>query len=213
MKLEEILEKKLPVYINQTVEKERSGKILIPDNVKLSDLTVDNFLKNFTTPRFNASDFLDLDKILKNTQKYCLSDENNQPTLLIKEAVKTTPSLKIPYLELNPSSDTGVPIAIFIIWVGDRLEYYIPRKGNTLRLDNNSTLENSGIHNFDWENKVILEKSDLLYIMKEVSRPALSKYKLKEIYQAFQNYDITEIVDIDRNLCVREFESRIQFCE
>ena len=145
-------------------------------------------------------------------QKYCLvCSENNNPTLSISKALNITPNLNIPYIELNPSSDTGVPYSVFLTWGVDyKLISYIPRKGNTLKLCG-STIEESGLFNFEWQDKNILEKSDLLYIVKDVNREALKKYKLEEIYNAFQEFsESTEIICIDRDSCVSEFEEKIK---
>ena len=88
---------------------------------------------------------------------------------------------------------------------------YIPTRGNTVG-KYQKPIEESRIFNFDWENKQILEESDLLHIVKEVNRSALSKYKLRDIYNAFQEYDeVSDIVTPDRNLCVKEFEEMLYF--
>lgn len=209
-KLEEILGEKLPVYINLRTKLENLEKVEIPKVL----LKKDEFLDLFEGDRFDLVDYPELeDQIdLSGIQKYCLvCSKDNSSTLSISKALNVTPNLKIPYIELNPSSDTGVPYAVFLTWGIDyKLIAYIPRKGNTLKLYG-GTIEESGLFNFDWQDKKVLEKSDLLYIVKDVNREALKKYKLEEIYNAFQEFsECTEIVCIDRGSCVSEFEEKIK---
>lgn len=68
-------------------------------------------------------------------KKYCLVDEEGKPTLSLSEAIQFTPNLKVPFIDMNISSDTGVPISILITFDDkDHITTYIPRRGNTLRL-------------------------------------------------------------------------------
>ena len=212
MKLEEILEKKLPVHINQSAESN-------VESILVSKISKDEFLKLFRYgDMFGLIDYPEIEDELdlSGAQKYCLVDSEGSPTLSLSKAVQTTPNLEIPYVELNISSDTGLPVAIILTYkYKDKLLVYIPRKGNTLRLDTNKTIEESGLFGFNWEDKNILEKSDLLYIVKDINRPALSKYLLRDIYNAFQECQkSTNIVEIDREACIQEFESKIKIiCE
>ena len=207
MKLEEILEQKLPVHVNQNAENEG-------DKIFVSVKSKEDFLNLFKEKdRFNIFDYLELEsKIdLSGAHQYWMVDSEGAPTLSLIKAVQVMPNLGIPYIELNISSDTGVPFEVIITYErDDKLLFYIPRKGNTIRLDNNETIGDSGLFNFDWKNKTILEGSDLLYIVKDINRPALSKYRLEDIYNAFQDMkESTNIVEIDRKSCILELEKFI----
>ncbi len=210
-KIEEILERELPLHINQSAEN-KAEKIEINKKLKR-----DEFLKRFRYgDHFLAIDYPEIDEKLDNLriENYCLVGDNGKATLLLSEAYKETPNLKIPYIELDVSLDSGVPVAIFLTWNNDRLVIYVPRKGNTIREDTNEMIDNSGIFDFDWEDKLILEKSDLFYIVKDINRQALSKYLLHDIYNAFQECGLLsyEMIEIDRNSCILEFESKLKIC-
>lgn len=212
-KLEEILERNLPVYINQEAENNEVEFVCI--NKIWSG---EEFLKKFKYgDRFSIMDYPELEDQVdfSKVEKYCLVDEEGKPTLSLSEAIQFTPNLKVPFIDMNISSDTGVPISILITFDDkDHIITYIPRRGNTLRLDNNKTIEESGLFNFNWQDKEVLEKSDLLYIVKNVNRPALTKYLLRDIYEAFQNEsESTNIVQIDRKSCIDEFETKVTIRE
>ena len=111
---------------------------------------------------------------------------------------------------------SGSKVIIFLyLNVDGELKTYTPFRGNTIQLDRGWPINDSGIFDFKWQNKNILEESDLLYLVKEINRPALSEYKLETIYEAFQEYKHLEgadsIVTPDRSLCVQEFEEMLWF--
>lgn len=205
-KLEDILNSKLPCKVNQSVKKENGLR-----NTKLHRLNKSDFLKCFLGDNFVLLDYPEID--IKGVDSYCLIGENGIPTLSIEKAYKETPNLKVPYLELNVSKSCGVPVCIFLTIDNDKVLAYTSRKGNTIRLDTNRTFSNSGFFEFDWENKEILEKSDLLYVVKNINYQALIDYPLHVIYEAFQKYkDVgcEGLVIFDRVLCVEEFEEDIE---
>ena len=129
-----------------------------------------------------------------------------------------TPINKFPYLELNifKAGNCRVVILLYVDRNGD-LKTYIPNRGNTIRLDKNRPISDSKTFDFKWENKDNLEQSDLLFIMKDVNRPALCEYKLKDIYEAFQEYKqkdgVDDIITPNRTLCIQEFETALKFVE
>ena len=183
---------------------------MILKKIKVGYDTKDEFLKQFSYgDEFSIFDYPNIEYEIKGVEKYWLVNKDGKPTLSLTEAYKKTPTLGIPYIELNFNDYCGIPVAMFITWdYKHALKIYVPGRGNTIRLDTNRTLSESSIFDFDWENKEILEKSDLLYIVKEINRPALSKYLLRDIYNAFQEYkELDEsIVYINRKLCAQEFE-------
>ena len=210
-KLEEILETKLPLHINRNVD--ISNNLIEIPKSKIRNR--EEFLKFWVYgDRYSMIDYPDIFERFENSgiDKYCLSTKEGKPTLSISEAYQETPNLKIPFIEMDISNSSGIPVAIFLTISENDLVVYIPRCGNTIRMDTNKDMDDSGIFDFDWKDKNVLEKSDLLYIVKDVNRSVLSKYTLEEIYRAFQEYKETgseSIVDIDRQSCIYEFEKNI----
>ncbi len=198
-KLEEILETRLPVSINKNSPKP-TGCIEVP-----------NFDREAFFRAFSLSDY-ELPLRGRKVDVWCFMKSTGEPTLSLEEAYQETPNLKIPYLELCISdSRCGDLTALLTIDKFHEVVSYIPTRGNTVG-KYQKPIEESRIFNFNWENKQILEESDLLHIVKEVNRSALSKYKLRDIYNAFQEYDeVSDIVTPDRNLCIQEFEEMLYF--
>jgi len=196
-KLEEILETKLPVAINRNSLKPTGC------------IEVLNFDREAFLRAFLLSDY-ELPLRGRKVDVWCFMKSTGEPTLSLEEAYQETPNLKIPYLELCISNSGCGDLTVFLtINEIHEVVYYIPTRGNTVGKCKNP-IEESKIFNFDWENKQILEESDLLHIVKEVNISALSKYKLRDIYNAFQEYnEVSDIVIPDRNLCIQEFEEII----
>ena len=198
-KLEEILETKLPVSINRNSPK------------PIGCIEVPNFDREAFFRAFSLSDY-ELPLKGRKVDVWCFMKSIGEPTLSLEEAYQETPNLKIPYLELCISNSGCGDLTVFLtIDKFHEVVSYIPTRGNTVG-KYQKPIEESRIFNFDWENKQILEESDLLHIVKEVNRSALSKYKLRDIYNAFQEYDeVNDIVTPDRNLCIQEFEEMLYF--
>lgn len=198
-KLEEILGTTLPTTINKNTPKPTGC------------LEVLNFYREAFFRAFSLSDY-ELPLRGRKVDVWCFMKSTGEPTLSLEEAYQETPNLKIPYLELCISnSGCGDLTAFLTIDYFHEVVSYIPMRGNTVG-KYQKPIEESRIFNFDWENKQILEESDLLHIVKEVNRPALSKYKLRDIYNAFQEYDeVSNIIIPDRNLCIQEFEEILYF--
>ena len=211
-KLEEILGTTLPTTINKNIPKPigclEVRKIEGPEFMgawKYGD-------------QFSLLDYPTLSDELegRGIDVYCLHKPNGEATLSITEAYQETPELRFPYLELCVEGSGGSKVIIFLyLNVSGELKTYTPSRGNTIRLDRGWPINDSGIFDFKWQNKNILEESDLLYLVKEINRPALSEYKLETIYEAFQEYKNKDgaesIVIPDRNLCVQEFEEMLYF--
>lgn len=211
-KLEEILETTLPTTINKNIPKptgyldvKKIGKSEFIEAWKYGD-------------QFSLFDYPTLSDELdgRGIDVYCLHKPNGEATLSITEAYQETPGLKFPYLELCVKGSGGSKVIIFLyLNVGGELKTYTPSRGNTIRLDRGWPINDSGMFDFKWQNKNTLEESDLLYLVKEINRPALSEYKLETIYEAFQEYKNKDgaesIVTPDRNLCVQEFEEMLWF--
>ena len=195
--LEEILETKLPVSINRNSPKPTGC------------IEVLNFDREAFLRTFSLSDY-ELPLRGRKVDVWCFRKSTGEPTLSLEEAYQETPNLKIPYLELCISNSGCGDLTVFLtIDETHEVVYYIPTRGNIVG-KYKKPIEESKIFNFDWENKQILEESDLLYIVKEINRSALSKYELREIYNAFQEYnEVSDIVIPDRNLCIQEFEEII----
>ena len=202
-KLEEILETKLPVVINKvyTIPTNRSKITVFPADIGRAFKYGDNFM---------LFDYPELD--IAQVDRYCLVKSDGSPTLSVTDAIQKTPKQQIPYIELSLYRSGGVPVSMFLIISGGAIIPYTPFRGNTVRLDTHSTLNDSGFFDFMWEDKNILEKSDLLYVMKDVNKQALIKYSLRDIYSAFQEYKDSgaeSIVEVGRNLCVSEIEEML----
>ena len=211
-KLEEILGTTLPTTINKNIPKPigclEVRKIEGPEFMgawKYGD-------------QFSLLDYPTLSDELeeRGIDVYCLHKPNGEATLSITEAYQETPGLRFPYLELCVEGSGGSKVIIILYINADgELKTYTPSRGNTIRLDRGCPINDSRIFDFKWQNKNILEESDLLYLVKEINRPALSEYKLETIYEAFQEYNNKDgaesIVIPDRNLCVQEFEEMLWF--
>lgn len=215
-KLEEILETTLPVSINKNTPKP-TGCLEVRKIGKSEFMGAWKYGDQFSLLDYPAlSDKLEK----KGIDVYCLHKPNGEATLSITKAYQETPGLKFPYLELCVEGSGGSKAIIFLylnvyLNVDGELKTYTPSRGNTIRLDRGWPINDSGIFDFKWQNKNILEESDLLYLVKEINRPALSEYKLETIYEAFQEYKnkngAESIVIPDRNLCVQEFEEMLYF--
>lgn len=211
-KLEEILGTTLPTTINKNTPKPTGC-------LEVKKIERSEFMGAWKYgDQFSLLDYPTLSDEFegKGIDVYCLHKPNGEATLSITEAYQETPGLKFPYLELCVEGSGGSKVIIFLyLNVDGELKTYTPSRGNTIRLDRGWPINDSGMFDFKWQNKNILEESDLLYLVKEINRPALSEYKLETIYEAFQEYKNKDgaesIVIPDRNLCIQEFEEMLYF--
>ena len=211
-KLEEILGTTLPTIINKNIPKPTG--CLEVDKIEKSE-----FIEAWKYgDQFSLLDYSTLSYELeeKGVDVYCLHKPSGEATLSITEAYQETPGLKFPYLELCVEGLGGSKAVVYVYLNRfNELRLYTPIRGNTIRPDQLRPINDSRLFDFNWEDKNKLEESDLLYLVKEINRPALCEYKLRDIYEAFQEYKLQDgadsIVTSDRNLCVQEFEEMLYF--
>lgn len=188
-----------PIILNSSAKLRSGGR-------KAPVISMDEFKSKIPS---NVYDMMYLSKISSDISKFEFDLEN------IMDGSYGTTESGIPYFTVECGGDWEIPVLVFIYWDGKSLRGYVPTRGNTINLNNKSALGNSdecevvaSLEDYTKKELEMYHKSDFKLIMQTVYPYESDKWIPTE-ENLWLAGNLLELVRVDQDLCLDDFESRL----